>query len=99
MAAERVGRRAFAIEVEPRYVDVAVRRWQAFTGKDAVNAESGETFDQIAARAATAQEPTQHSTDQSENEIKIAGDRKASQQIAASTSVSRSDNATNAAAA
>ncbi len=101
MAAERVGRRAFAMEVEPRYVDVAVRRWQAFTGKDAVNAESGETFDQIVARAATAQEPTQHSTDQSENEVpkKIAGDRKASQQIAATTAVSSSGNATNAAAA
>jgi DNA modification methylase len=56
MAAERVGRRAYAMEVEPRYVDVAVRRWQAFTGKDAVDAESGSTFDQLAERASAAPE-------------------------------------------
>jgi hypothetical protein len=38
MAAERVGRRAYAMDIEPRYVDVAIRRWQAFTRKDAVHA-------------------------------------------------------------
>ncbi|MDR6305813.1 DNA modification methylase [Nitrobacter vulgaris] len=54
MAAERVGRRACAIEVEPRYVDVAVRRWQAFTGKDAVDAETGLTFNEFAERAGAA---------------------------------------------
>jgi hypothetical protein len=54
MAAERVGRRAFAMEVEPRYVDVAIRRWQAFTGKDAVDAESGLTFNEFAERAGAA---------------------------------------------
>ena len=48
MAAERVGRRGYAMDVEPRYVDVAVRRWQAFTKKDAVDAETGQTFDQLA---------------------------------------------------
>lgn len=48
MAAERVGRRAYAMDVEPRYVDVGVRRWQAFTRKDAVDAETGKTFDQLA---------------------------------------------------
>jgi len=37
------------MEIEPRYVDVAIRRWQAFTRKDAVDAESGRTFDQLAA--------------------------------------------------
>lgn len=36
LAAEKVGRRCFGIEYEPHYVDVAIRRWQAFTGKDAV---------------------------------------------------------------
>jgi methylase of polypeptide subunit release factors len=51
MAAERIGRRAYAVDIEPRYVDVAVRRWQAFTGKDPVDAESGRTFDQLAERA------------------------------------------------
>ena len=49
MAAERIGRRAYAMEIEPRYVDVAIRRWQAFTRKDAVHAVSGRTFDQLTA--------------------------------------------------
>jgi hypothetical protein len=49
MAAERIGRRAYAMEIEPRYVDVAIRRWQAFTRKDAVHAETVRTFDQLTA--------------------------------------------------
>jgi DNA modification methylase len=61
MAAERVGRRACTMEIEPRYVDVAVRRWQAFTGKDAVDAESGLTFDQLEERASAAPETEDHS--------------------------------------
>lgn len=36
LAAEKVGRRCFGVEYEPRYVDVAIRRWQQFTGQDAV---------------------------------------------------------------
>ena len=35
IAAERLGRRCFAMEIEPRYVDVIVQRWQEFTGKRA----------------------------------------------------------------
>lgn len=35
IAAERLGRKCYAIEVDPRFVDVAVERWQAFTGKKA----------------------------------------------------------------
>src|SRR5262249_56589924 len=49
MAAERVGRHARALEIEPRFVDVAIRRWQAFTRRDARHAESGLSFDEIAA--------------------------------------------------
>jgi DNA modification methylase len=48
LAAERVGRRARALELDPRLVDLCIRRWQALTGEDAVHAESGSTFDQIA---------------------------------------------------
>src|SRR5215510_15955101 len=48
LAAERVGRRAFILEIEPRFVDVAIKRWQAFSGKDAICAESGLSFDDIA---------------------------------------------------
>jgi DNA modification methylase len=50
LAAERVGRRAYALEIDPAYVDVAIRRWQAFTGKDAIHVESGQTFEERAAR-------------------------------------------------
>ena len=48
LAAERVGRRAYTLELEPRFVDVAVRRWQAFSRKDAIHAETGLTFDEVA---------------------------------------------------
>jgi hypothetical protein len=37
------------LEIEPRYVDVAIRRWQAFTGRDALHAETGLTFEDMAA--------------------------------------------------
>lgn len=36
IAAERVNRRCFAMELEPVFCDVAVRRWEEFTGKKAV---------------------------------------------------------------
>jgi DNA modification methylase len=48
LAAERVGRRAYALEIEPRFVDVAIRRWQQFTGKDAVNLATNRSFDALA---------------------------------------------------
>lgn len=47
IAAERTGRRARTIEIDPLYVDVAVRRWQAYTGKDATLSATGETFDEV----------------------------------------------------
>jgi DNA modification methylase len=36
IACEKLDRRCYAMEIEPRYVDVAIRRWEAFTGKQAV---------------------------------------------------------------
>jgi DNA modification methylase len=50
IAAERTGRKACALEIDTNYVDVAVRRWQAYAGKPAVLAGSGETFDITADR-------------------------------------------------
>jgi tRNA/tmRNA/rRNA uracil-C5-methylase (TrmA/RlmC/RlmD family) len=47
IAAERTGRKAHALEIDPAYVDVAVRRWQAYTGKSAILNGSGETFEAI----------------------------------------------------
>ncbi len=51
IAGEMTGRRVFAVELSPAYVDVAVRRWQQFTGRQAVHAGSGRLFDEIAAEA------------------------------------------------
>ena len=47
IAAEQIGRRAFCIELDPLYVDVAIRRWQRFTGKDAILESNGQPFDEI----------------------------------------------------
>ena len=48
IAAERTGRRARALEIDPHYVDVAIKRWQKFTGKSALLAPLEETFEEIA---------------------------------------------------
>lgn len=45
IGAERTGRRCYTMELTPGYVDVTVRRWQKLTGKQAVNAKTGLTFD------------------------------------------------------
>lgn len=50
LAAERVGRIAYGLEIDPLYVDVAVRRWQDFTKRDAVLKSTGQTFDEVATR-------------------------------------------------
>ena len=44
LAAERCRRRARLLEIDPRYVDVTIRRWQALTGAEAYHAESGEMW-------------------------------------------------------
>jgi DNA modification methylase len=44
IAAERTGRRAAAIEIDERYVDTAIRRFQDLTGKPALHAETGLSF-------------------------------------------------------
>jgi DNA modification methylase len=50
MAAERVGRVCCGIEIDPRYVDVAIRRWQKQTGEKAVHAQSNARFDDVEPR-------------------------------------------------
>ena len=47
LAAEKVGRKAYAIEVEPRYVDLAIARWQSATNLEATLAGDGRTFEQV----------------------------------------------------
>jgi DNA modification methylase len=48
IAAEQTGRACYAIEIAPPYVDVAVRRWQAFTGLAAKLDGDGRSFEEIA---------------------------------------------------
>jgi DNA modification methylase len=52
IAAETTGRVCLSAELDPRYVDVAVRRWQAFTGKDATLNADGRKFDEVAHKRA-----------------------------------------------
>jgi DNA modification methylase len=47
IAAERTGRRCRAMELDPNYVDTAIRRWQALTGEKARHAASGRLFDDL----------------------------------------------------
>jgi DNA modification methylase len=50
LAAEETGRTCIGIELDPGYVEVAIRRWEKQTGKDAVEAASGEPFSAFADR-------------------------------------------------
>jgi DNA modification methylase len=50
VAAEQLGRRARLVELDPKYVDVSVQRWQAFSGGEATLEETGETFSEVATR-------------------------------------------------
>mgnify|MGYP002133193088 CR=1 FL=1 len=47
IACEMTGRIAHAVELNPAYVDVAVKRWQDFTGQDATLEGDGRTFNQV----------------------------------------------------
>jgi DNA modification methylase len=50
IAGEMTGRSIHAIELNPAYVDVTVKRWQEFTGQEATHEETGQTFAQMAER-------------------------------------------------
>jgi DNA modification methylase len=49
VAAEQIGRRAFCMEIDPSYADVAIRRWQRISGRDAILHPTSLTFDEVAA--------------------------------------------------
>ncbi len=49
IACEKTGRQARLTELDPKYVDVIVRRWEEYTGKEATLEESNLTFIQVAA--------------------------------------------------
>lgn len=50
IAAERTGRLCYGLELDPHYVDVAIRRWQTFTGQQARLAATGQRFDERASK-------------------------------------------------
>jgi site-specific DNA-methyltransferase (adenine-specific) len=49
IACEKSGRYSRLMELDPKYVDVIVRRWQEFTGKQATHAATGATFAEVEA--------------------------------------------------
>jgi DNA modification methylase len=44
---EKKGRKCYGMELDPKYVDVIVKRWQEYTGKKAIHAESGDEFVEV----------------------------------------------------
>jgi DNA modification methylase len=48
IACEKTGRRAGLVELEPKYVDVIIRRWEAYTGREAQLESDGRSFAAIA---------------------------------------------------
>jgi DNA modification methylase len=57
LAAHRTGRLGRGIELDPRYVDVAVRRWQALSKQPAVLIKTGQTFDELEKLTADSVQP------------------------------------------
>ena len=64
IAAEKTGRRARGIELEPGFVDVSIRRWQRHTGLKATLAATAETFEEIAERRTEQARSTEPSSTQ-----------------------------------
>jgi len=56
IAAQSCGRVCLGIEIDPLFVDVAIRRWQAFTGEGAKRASDGAIFETLAPVVQTAEE-------------------------------------------
>jgi DNA modification methylase len=52
IAAERVGRRCYGLELDAIYIDTIVKRWQAYTGEQARHAQSGQSFSELQAERA-----------------------------------------------
>jgi DNA modification methylase len=71
IAAETIGRVCHAIEIEPAYVDVAVTRWQAFSGKTAILAGDDRSFAEVVAER-RADKNAPHATGSRTNPLKAA---------------------------
>lgn len=49
IACEKTNRKCYMIELDPKYVDVIIQRWQDFTGKKAIHEKTNKTFDEMKA--------------------------------------------------
>ena len=49
IGAEQTGRNSFVMELDPKYCDVIIKRWQEFTGEKATHEESGKTYEELSA--------------------------------------------------
>jgi len=83
IACEKTGRRCLGMEIDPAYADAAIRRWEAFTGRQAVHIATGTTFSDLAEarakprvpeatprvrqRLASAPTPSEHLTTSTDN--------------------------------
>jgi site-specific DNA-methyltransferase (adenine-specific) len=47
VACEKLQRICYGIELDPKYCDVIIKRWQQFTGKEATHEQSGKTYNSI----------------------------------------------------
>jgi DNA modification methylase len=56
IAAEKTGRKAYALEIDPTYADVIIQRLQSYTGKSARLAATGATFEELAEQRASGAE-------------------------------------------
>ena len=52
LATERTGRRCFGVEMEPKYVDLAIRRWEKLTGLAAMRESEGRSYAELVGEAA-----------------------------------------------
>lgn len=66
IACEKAGRQARLLELEPKYCDVIVRRWQEYTGVPARHADNGRTFNDLAAGIEQVAHPVSHSQEAGE---------------------------------
>jgi hypothetical protein len=74
IAAQATGRTCLAMEIDPLYVDVAVRRWQAFTGQDATLVGDDRTFNVIASERLPGADPAMPIAFQNEEAAQCAAD-------------------------
>ena len=57
IAAEKTGRRACAMDLDPNYIQTAIRRWERYSGKSAILAKTGQTLQELVETGRSIDEP------------------------------------------